>query len=63
MRSNLSWTHYRMILNVEDKKARAFYYQRLLSSQDKVKYLLFISKFSAWVKEALRINCYNSIIK
>lgn len=57
MRSNLSWTHYRLILKVEDKVARAFYldecaksnwstrqlerqinsfyYQRLLSSQDK----------------------------
>jgi hypothetical protein len=55
--TNLSWTHYRMLLRVEDEKARnfyldecaksnwstrqlerqinSFYYQRLLSSQDK----------------------------
>lgn len=55
--TNLSWTHYRLLLKVEDEKARkfymqeceksnwstrqlerqinSFYYQRLLSSQDK----------------------------
>lgn len=58
LRANLSWTHYRMLLKIEDEKARqfyldecarsnwstrqldrqinSFYYQRLLSSQDKV---------------------------
>lgn len=57
LRTNLSWTHYRMLLKVEDNAARdfyldecaksnwstrqlerqinSFYYQRLLSSQDK----------------------------
>ncbi|KUO67775.1 MAG: hypothetical protein APF77_10265 [Clostridia bacterium BRH_c25] len=57
LRANLSWTHYRMLLKVEDSVARdfyldecaksnwstrqlerqinSFYYQRLLSSQDK----------------------------
>lgn len=57
LRTNLSWTHYRMLLKIEDEKARhfyqeeceksnwstrqlerqinSFYYQRLLSSQDK----------------------------
>lgn len=57
LRANLSWTHYRMLLKVEDNVARdfyleecaksnwstrqlerqinSFYYQRLLSSQDK----------------------------
>ncbi len=57
LRTNLSWTHYRLLLKVEDEKARdfylyecaksnwstrqlerqinSFYYQRLLSSQDK----------------------------
>lgn len=57
LRDNLSWTHYRLLLKVEDEKARhfyldecaksswstrqlesqinSFYYQRLLSSQDK----------------------------
>ncbi|MBA1334309.1 MAG: hypothetical protein HPY66_2158 [Firmicutes bacterium] len=57
LRANLSWTHYRLLLKVENEKARefhldecakanwstrqlerqinTFYYQRLLSSQDK----------------------------
>ena len=57
LRDQLSWTHYRLLLKVEDEKARqfyldecsksnwstrqlerqinSFYYQRLLSSQDK----------------------------
>ena len=57
LRTNLSWTHYRILLKIEDEKARyfyleeceksnwstrqlerqinSFYYQRLLSSQDK----------------------------
>lgn len=34
----LSWTHYRLILKVDDEKTRqinSFYYQRLISSRDK----------------------------
>lgn len=28
LRSNLSWTHYRMLMRVENKKARDFYLDR-----------------------------------
>jgi len=67
LRSQLSWTHYRLIMRVENEKARnyylaesseqqwstrqlerninSFYYERLLSSQEKKKELIVQKKF------------------